>query len=626
MSASVRDIDGGPGHVSYGPQPKTRGIRVRFAALLAVAALGVASCGSITGDSGNGDPGTPRRGGTLRLVGNGDVDHLDTASAYYVPTYRLFRAITRQLVSYPYSDDVKQATTPVADLAESVPEPTNNGLTWTFTIRKGAKWDVGDNGRQITGDDVVRGIKRMCNPVSPSGAIGYYTDTIKGLAAYCANWAKEAANTDATVASIQRFMAANAVEGVKADGRTVSFTLIRPASDFLNIMAMSFASPVPVEMMKYLPDSPEFRVNFISDGPYKIDRYIVNQSIKLVRNGNWDSHTDSVRKAYVDRIEIVEGSDEGPVQKQIEAGTADLSWDTTVPSADIVRLLAIKDPRLTVEGDGSVQPYVVFNLQSPNAGGLLHDPTRGPLVRQAINWAIDRNFIAKLQGGPKVNTPLGQILTPEVLGPYSKTFFEYSNDKGKPEADKAKALMKQAGIDPDAGQRVTLKYLYRNVNTSPRIYQAIQRDLGAIGIDLQPVRASQTGFYTDYLMSPKSAQDGDWDLAAANWVPDWYGNAGRSFFVPMLDGRHCGEGRTNYGCYNNKAVNKLIDQALEAKSEEQAAKLWVQADEKAMADAPWAPLIAGKTARYRSERVGGYKVSLGTSGPDLTNLWLTSGD
>jgi hypothetical protein len=45
-----------------------------------------------------------------------------------------------------------------------------------------------------------------------------------------------------------------------------------------------------------------------------------------------------------------------------------------------------------------------------------------------------------------------------------------------------------------------------------------------------------------------------------------------------------------------------------------------------MADAPWAPLIAGKTARYRSERVGGYKVSLGTSGPDLTNLWLTRGD
>ena len=277
MSASVRDIDGGPGHVSQGPPPHRRAIGVRFAALLAVAALGVTSCGSITGDSGTGDPNTPRRGGTLRLVGNGDVDHIDTASAYYVPSYRLLRAISRQLVSYPYSDDVKQATTPVADLAESVPQPTNNGLTWTFTIRKGAKWDVGDSGRQITGDDMVRGIKRLCNPVSPSGAIGYYIDTIEGLRAYCDKWASAAAKTDATIANIQQFIAANDVAGVKADGRTVSFTLTQPASDFLNIMAMTFASPVPVEMMNYLPDSPEFRTNFISDGPYKIDRYIVNQ-------------------------------------------------------------------------------------------------------------------------------------------------------------------------------------------------------------------------------------------------------------------------------------------------------------------------------------------------------------
>jgi peptide/nickel transport system substrate-binding protein len=374
--------------------------------------------------------------------------------------------------------------------------------------------------------------------------------------------------------------------------------------------------------MQHLPDSADFRQNFISDGPYKIDRYIVNQSITLVRNPNWDSDSDPLRKAYVDRIEIVEGSDEGPVQKQIEAGTADLSWDTTVPSADIVRLRAIQDPHLTVEGDGSVQPYVVFNLET----GALSNKTTGPLIRQAINWAIDKTFIAKLQGGPAVNKPLGQILTPEVLGSYSKSYFAYGNKNGKPDVAKAKDLMKQAGVDPDQGQSITLKYLYRNANTSPRIYQAIQRDLAEIGITLKPVRASQTGFYTDYLMNPDSAERDDWDLAAPNWVPDWYGNAGRSFFVPMLDGRYCAEGRTNYGCYNNPKVNKLIDQALTARSEEAAAKLWVQADQAAMKDAPWAPLIAGKTARYRSERVGGYEISLGTNGPDLTNIWLTSGD
>ncbi len=614
------------------PTPAGRPIgRARLVALLAAAGLGVASCGSITGDSASGDPNTPRRGGTLRLVGSGDVDHLDTAAAYYVPTYRLFRAITRQLVSYPYSNDLKEATTPAADLAEEVPEPTNNGRTYTFTIREGAEWDVGDNGRQITGADMVRGIKRLCNPVAPNGALGYYTQTIEGLAEYCDKWAEEAkqradAGDEETPQTIKDFVEGNDIDGVKADGRTVTFTLTRPASDFLNIMAMTFASPVPEEMMQYLPDAPEFRQNFISDGPYRIDRYIVNQSIVLTRNPNWNAGSDPLREAYVNRIEIVEGSDEGPVQKQIEADTADLAWDTTVPSADIVRLLAIGDKRLTVEGDGSVNPYVVFNLEA----GLLSEKTNGQnarLIREAINWAIDRTFIAKLQGGPAVNKPLGQILTPEVLGPYAETNFTYSNKNGKPDIEKAKELMRQAGVDVDNGQSITLKFLYRNANTAPRIFQAVQQDLSEIGIELDAVRSSQTAFYTDYLMNPDAAREGQWDLAAPTWVPDWYGNAGRGFFVPMLDGRFCGEGRTNYGCYNNQQVNKLIDQALTASSEKAAAKLWVQADDLAMKDAPWAPLIAGKTARYRSERVGGYMPNaLGTNGPDLTNLWLTSGD
>jgi peptide/nickel transport system substrate-binding protein len=272
-----------------------------------------------------------------------------------------------------------------------------------------------------------------------------------------------------------------------------------------------------------------------------------------------------------------------------------------------------------------VQPYVVFNLET----GPLSDKTSSAakFIRQAINWAVDKTFIAKLQGGPAVNKPLGQILTPEVLGPYAKTFFAYSSKDGEPDIEKAKALMRQAGVDVDAGQSITLKYLYRNANTSPRVYQAIKQDLSKIGINLEAVRSGQTTFYTNYLMNPDSAESEQWDLAAPTWIPDWYGNAGRSFFVPLLDGRFCGKGRTNFGCYDNPQVNKLIDQALTASSEAQAAKIWVQADQLAMKDAPWAPLIAGKTARYRSERVGGYKPrSLGTNGPDFTNLWLTSGD
>src|SRR5262245_29944619 len=74
--------------------------RVRLAALAAIVAL-TAACGGVV--TTGGDPGVPREGGTLQIVGSGDIDHLDPASAYYVPTWKLQRAITRQLVTYPYS-------------------------------------------------------------------------------------------------------------------------------------------------------------------------------------------------------------------------------------------------------------------------------------------------------------------------------------------------------------------------------------------------------------------------------------------------------------------------------------------------------------------------------------------
>ena len=71
--------------------------------LLLLAACGGSSGGSSTGAQ---PTGAPTNGGTLKLLGSGDVDHLDPASAYYTVSYTLERAFTRQLVSYPASSDI----------------------------------------------------------------------------------------------------------------------------------------------------------------------------------------------------------------------------------------------------------------------------------------------------------------------------------------------------------------------------------------------------------------------------------------------------------------------------------------------------------------------------------------
>ena len=120
--------------------------RSRLAAVSLVAALGVAACGGGSGQDGS-TVGPPHRGGTLRLVGTSDIDHMDTADAYYTVTTMLMRAFTRQLVTYQASNNEAERSTVVADLATEVPSQGNGGITdggktCTFHLRSGVMWDT----------------------------------------------------------------------------------------------------------------------------------------------------------------------------------------------------------------------------------------------------------------------------------------------------------------------------------------------------------------------------------------------------------------------------------------------------------------------------------------------------
>src|SRR5579883_2205171 len=370
-------------------------------ALAAALGLAVAACGGGT-TTGPTSSGAGHRGGTLVLVGKGDVDHMDTASAYYTVTDMLMRAFTRQLVAYPASNDFKTATTPVADIATQVPTKANGGIsadgkTYTFHIKKGVKWDTNPP-RQVTAQDVVLGFKRLCNPVNPVGAPSYFEDTIVGFKDYCEPMLKIAGTVDA----IRNYIQSHDISGITTKGTdTVIFHLIQPASDFLNIMAMTFSSPAPVEYLNYLPDSAEFQQHTISDGPYRIVKYDLGKEIDLARNPAWDPSTDPIRKAYVDQIKVVEGLDPTASYEQIAAGTADMDWDNPPPTAQLAQLVASHDPRLEVGPPGSLNPYIVFNLQSPNENGAL----KKLAVRQAIEYAVDKVAVEQVYGGPEFNTP-----------------------------------------------------------------------------------------------------------------------------------------------------------------------------------------------------------------------------
>jgi ABC-type transport system substrate-binding protein len=605
--------------------------RITLLSLMAVTALGVAACGSGSstgsstatgGSSGfNQDAnvnasGTPTRGGTLRIIGNADVDHLDTAAAYYTTSYALERTFTRQLFSYPASTDKDKALEAVPDVATELPTKDNGGIsadgkTITVHLRDGVKWNTSP-ARAVTAQDFVRGFKRLCNPTQNSvGAPGYFEDTIAGMKDYCSAFAGVPQN----VASFKDFVSSHDISGITAvDDTTLKFTLTKPAGDFVNILALPFSSAAPVEYLDYLPDDASFRQHTLSDGPYAITKYTPGQSYVLGRNTAWQQSADPLRHQYVDQIQITLGADENAVQQQIAAGTQDLEWDTTVPTADVPALKASSDARLGVYPNFDSNPFLVFNLQSPNNGGALGNVK----VRQALEYAVDKVVLGQIYGGPTLNTPLGQVIPPGNVGYQKIDPYKTTGSRGDPA--KCKSMLAAAGY-PNG---FTITDVYRTSGKHPDIYQSVQADFAKCGVTVVGKPAAASDYYGKYLSDPAASRSGVWDISEPGWVPDWYGNNGRAIVEPLFDGRGYGPGSTDWGDYDNAKVNADIDKALSTTDDSVAADALHAADVQIMKDAPLIPFQTQSTPLMRSERVHNAVFWPFSVEFDYANVWLGS--
>ncbi|HEX7021610.1 MAG TPA: ABC transporter substrate-binding protein, partial [Trueperaceae bacterium] len=278
----------------------------------AAASTGPSASSSGVGEAGSGvqtnlnDKGTPQTGGTLHMLGTGDVDYMDPNVSYYSIGYLALRIWSRQLVTYPAEPG--KVTTDVPDIATEIPTVDNggiskDGLTYKYTIKDGVKWNTNPP-RQVTGADVVRGVKRTCNPAQPFGGLPDYETLIAGFQAFCDGFAKVDPKSAKAIADYQN---GHQVEGLSVDPsnpNTVVFKLTQPASYFSAMVSMPAFSPAPAEYDQYIPASAELAQHTISDGPYQIASYNPAHEIKFVRNTAWDPKTDDVRKAYVDAIDI----------------------------------------------------------------------------------------------------------------------------------------------------------------------------------------------------------------------------------------------------------------------------------------------------------------------------------
>ncbi|HEV2887076.1 MAG TPA: ABC transporter substrate-binding protein [Jatrophihabitans sp.] len=576
--------------------------------------------GARTDHSGIGrlDSGYPGYGGTLRLYGPGDIDHLDPAVAG--PQAReVLRLLSRQLLTYQPNPDLRnwQSVAPVPDVAVAVPSTYNAGLgashrSYVLHLRPRVLWDTSPP-RAVTAQDFVRGFKRLASPVARSAALTFLRGTVRGMAEFCDGYAAAVPPT-ATAERFAAYQNEHEIAGIfPLDDQTLVIELLHPALDFVHLLTLAGAAAAPVEYDAFVPDSPELYGNLRSNGPYRVTRYLPGSRLRLEPNPAWLPESDPVRGRQLDAIEItVEPATPDEIAARIEAGLADLPWGSAVRGRSVDRRAEPVDRRAepvrTLSWD--LDPYLVFNL----AGGAA---ALGDLrVRRAIETALDKDAIAQLYrrrlAGVEVRVA-NSIVPPNNDG-HQDLPAEGRSASGDPE--RARALLDEAGYRTG----LTLTAVYELAELDPDVVDVCAAALARAGITVRPVGLDRADYHR--LVHHRQPAP-DWDLTVRSRSADWHYHNGRAFLQSMFE---TGAG-DNLGGFSDPDVDDSIRRALAAATDapSRAVAAWHEVQRRVLDQVAAVPILfrapAGSPCR-------GYRVRNAIPMPalgyryDLAALWL----
>ena len=208
----------------------------------------------------------PVKGGRLVMSMNDPIDCYNGLS-YYGISWSLFYFMARGLYGYPNTIEEPEADTVQADLAEDLPEISDDGLTYTVKLREGLTFP---DGAPVTSADVKATYEYMLDPniqcaTGGPPSSGYY-DVIEGVSEFSEALTADPA-ADAEISGI-----------TTPDELTTEFKLTKPDGAFLRALAMGWSFIRPAGTPHTITDTPPPYV-----GPYKITGFELDTSLKVDR-------------------------------------------------------------------------------------------------------------------------------------------------------------------------------------------------------------------------------------------------------------------------------------------------------------------------------------------------------
>lgn len=447
-------------------------------------------------------------------------------------------------------------------LASALPQVSADGLHYRIPLRTDARFS---NGEPVTAADYVYAWTRVLDPKVASWASNYLYP-IAGAA-------------DVVNGKTSR------LAGVRAVGdSTLEVTLSEPTFAFLNYLAEPFMAPVPVGALA--KSGASWGTQPVSTGPFVVSSYSSSdQKSTFSRN----PHYAWKGLPYLDGVTFTWGLNENLALLQLQQGEIDVVGDgigsSVMPQVETESALR----RLVRVYPQNATDWIDLNVKVPQ----LADPR----VRQALNWATDREALAEITHG--VFTASGYPL-PNNLLEFTHRTSPFGHDP-----DRARSLLRQAGVS-----RLQFGLLTDGEDPWQDVLQLLQQQWASLGIDLQVKTVGESAWGTETSTVP---------LRIDSFQDDYFMDQPSA--LDLIIPNFTTKGSYNTTGYSNATLDQLVKMA-QAQHSLRASNRYVEKIEKVLVSDPPAVFLfnatfpCGRNPKLRNFQYQSY------FGPRYERMWL----